>query len=164
MNGKSLLLMVTLGLLFTAIHGPAADSDLFPANDLTFDLYGFTASRDRGGADKEAWAPGVGVNYFITRNLGFGADTYADAFQLPYQVNASAIFRYPLPELALAPYGFAGAGRQWDNRAQWLGHLGAGVELRFSERFGIFADIREVFPDKMADSTVFRFGFRVKFL
>jgi hypothetical protein len=167
MNAKKMLMLIiaTLGLLAAgALRAQPADAGFYGPSELSGDLYGFTASRDRGGADQQAWGPGVGVNYFITRNLGIGADSYADAFKLPYQANASAIFRYPLGDSGLAPYGFAGAGRQWDNRAQWLGHLGIGLEYRFSERTGVFADVREVFPEKTADSIVFRVGFRIKLL
>ena len=139
-------------------------SGLFTANDLSLDLFGFSNSRNKNGGNQDAWGPGLGVNYFLTQNVGVGVDTYADAFHTPYQLNASGIFRYPLPGFGLGPYAFTGFGRQWDNRSLWMGHIGARVEMRFSYRTGVFVDVREVFPDKTKDSTLVRFGVRLKFL
>ena len=163
MNGRIMFGVLTVFLLLPS-RTQGQGYDFFHPNDFSVDLNGFVASRDRGGADKAAAGPGVGVNYFFTKNVGIGADTYADAFQPPYQLNASGIYRYPLGSTGVSPYGFAGFGRQWDNHGQWLAHVGAGLEFRFSERTGVFLDVREVFPDKTRDSTVVRFGFRVKFL
>lgn len=100
------------------------------------------------------------MNYFLTENFGVGADSYADAFEPPYLLNASGIFRYPFGAPGLAPYVFAGFGRQWDHAAQWLGHVGAGVEYRLNPETGIFVDAREVFAAKTDDYILVRFGFR----
>jgi hypothetical protein len=126
-------------------------------------LFGGYATRDKGGADQDAAGPGIGVNYFFTENFGIGADTYADAFEPPYLLTTSGIFRYPLGDSGLAPYAFAGFGRQWDHAAQWMGHLGAGAEFRFNAHTGFFIDARRVFPVNTDDFALWRFGFRVAF-
>ena len=59
--------------------------------------------------------------------------TYADAFETPYNINFSGIYRYPIKGTAFAPYGFGGFGRQWDFAPQWLFHLGLGGEFRLNE-------------------------------
>ncbi|MDB6064025.1 MAG: hypothetical protein JWR26_233 [Pedosphaera sp.] len=136
---------------------------LFSPNELSLDLFGYHGSRDKGNSPKDAWGPGVGLNYFITQDFGVGADTYADAFVHPYLVNGSAIFRYPLGDSGLAPYVYAGAGRQWSFAAQWTGHIAGGLEYRFNARTGVFADVRRVFAASTEDYTVVRFGFRLAF-
>lgn len=141
---------------------PAAAQDLFHAGELSADFLGFYSSHDKDGKGS-AWGYGAGVNYFITANWGVGADTYADAFTVPYLLNVSAIFRYPLSDPHFAPYAFGGGGRQWEHEPQWSGHLGAGIEYRLNANNGVFADIREVFPDNTKDSTVLRFGIRFVF-
>lgn len=138
-------------------------SDLFSRNELSFDLYGFAASRDKDGKSDTAWGPGIGVNYFFTRTIGIGADSSADALEVPYLLNGSGIFRYPIGDSRFAVYGFGGFGRQWKYSPQWLAHVGVGGEYRFYPTGSFFADIREEFPDETKDYAVFRFGFRITF-
>lgn len=160
MNAKTLSWGAALVLL-TAMPVHAEDP-LFDVCDLSLDLFGFNASRDKGGADKEAWGLGVGVNYFLTENWGVGADTYADAFTLPYLANGSLLFRYPLGDSMFAPYAFGGFGRQWAHAAQWTGHVGGGLEFRFSGPTALFADVRWVFAEETKDYSVVRFGLRFR--
>jgi hypothetical protein len=157
------LAMVAMASLVTFSAQRSTASDLYSGHEGSLDLYGFYGSRDKSGHG-DAFGPGVGFNYFFSQYWGAGADTYADAFNTPYLLNGSVIFRYPIGETRFAPYGFAGFGRQWEHAAQWTGHLGVGGEYRFNHRTGFFADIRQVFPDNTTDYTVFRFGFRIKFM
>lgn len=161
MKKTKVLLIVAVGILSGAA-AQAQGYDLYSAHETSFDVFGFYGSRDKGG-NKDAWGPGVGINYFFTQNIGVGADTYADAFEVPYLLDASGIYRYPIKDTAFAPYGFAGMGRQWDHAARWFGHLGVGIEYRLKPKTGVFADIREVFPTEKSDYAVFRFGFRFRF-
>jgi hypothetical protein len=164
MKTKVILTLSGLGVLLVGGAGfPLHAAGLFEAHELSGDFLGFYGSRDKGGTDTSAWGYGAGINYFVTDKIGMGADTYADAFTVPYLLNGSAIFRYPLEDKKLAPYGFGGFGRQWDHAAQWSFHLGAGLEYRLQEKTGVFLDVREVFPDKTKDYTVVRFGIRFKF-
>jgi len=135
----------------------------YAPREFSFDFGGGYATRDKGGADKDAYGIALGVNYFITENIGAGADTYFDAFTLPYLMNFSAIYRYPLWDTGLAPYAFGGFGRQWDHAAQWSGHIGAGVEFRLNVHTGVFLDGRRVFEDRTSDYALWRLGFRVGF-
>jgi outer membrane protein W len=136
---------------------------MFSANEFSLDLFGYHASRNKDGGHNDAWGPGVAGNYFFTENLGIGAETYADAFESPYLLNILGTFRWPIPSLSMAPYGIAGVGRQWDHAAQWLGHIGAGVEYRFNAKTGTFLDIRRVFAANSPDYTLVRFGVRLAF-
>jgi hypothetical protein len=173
MNTMKVALIVALGI-WAAGAVEARDSiadrfDVAPGtgefseNEWSLDVYGFHSSRDKDGSSRDAWGPGVGFNYFFTENLGVGADTYMDAFSRPYLLNGSAIVRYPLKDIGLAPYGFAGFGRQWEHASQWTGHIGGGLEYRFNPRTGVMLDLREVFTDQSKDYTLVRFGVRFVF-
>lgn len=133
----------------------------FAPNELSLDLFGETASRDRNNSDHRAWGPGAAGNYFFTQNFGAGAEIYGDAFNKPYLLNIMGEARYPIESLSLAPYAFAGVGRQWTYAAQWLGHIGGGVEYRFNPKTGVFVDARHVFAGQ--DYNLVRFGFRLLF-
>ncbi len=173
MNAKRTVLTVVLGLWaacaanaqnslqdrFTFLPGGSS----FAPNEWSMDLFGYHASRDKGGADRGAWGPGVGVNYFMTDYVGLGADSYSDAFTLPYLLNGSVELRYPFREIGLAPYVYGGAGRQWDHAAQWLGHMGVGLEYRFNPTTGVMLDVRHVFAENRPDYTMVRFGLRFVF-
>jgi hypothetical protein len=78
-------------------------------------------------------------------------------------LNASGIYRYPLRNTRFAPYGFGGFGRQWEHAAQWLAHIGVGVDYRLKSQTSLFFDAREVFPTETGNYAVLRFGFRLKF-
>lgn len=161
MKNKKILFAIGLGMLMSA--GVMAQStDLYSAHEASVDAFGFYGSKDKGGR-QDAWGAGVGGNYFFTQNIGAGVDTYMDAFTIPYLLNAEGIFRYPIRQTGLAPYGFGGFGRQWDHAAQWLGHVGVGIEYRWRPQLGAFFDAREVFPSETRDYAVLRFGFRFVF-
>jgi hypothetical protein len=161
MKNKKLIFIIGLGMLVGG-GAIAQSTDLYSDHEVTLDAFGFYGSKDKGG-HQDAWGMGVGGNYFFTRNIGVGADTYMDAFTIPYLLNANGIFRYPIKQTGLAPYGFGGFGRQWDHAAQWLGHVGVGIEYRFQPKMGAFFDAREVFPSETRDYAVLRFGFRFVF-
>ena len=167
MKKISLALLFTIGILGT-VSVRAHSYDLYSAQEPSLDFFGFYGSRDKGGGNSGAAGPGVGFNYFFTQNLGLFADTYADAFTVPYLLNANAVFRYPIPRTAVAPYAFTGFGRQWWHAPQWLGDVGAGVEYRLTPAqmkmpLGLFVDVRGVFAAQTADYAVVRFGLRFKF-
>ena len=150
-------LISLLGILPTQ----AQAEDFFQPHEMSLDLHGFYASRDKGGKDTDAWGYGAGFNYFFTQNLGVGADTYCDAFTVPYMINTSVFYRYPLQDANFAPYGFAGFGRQWDHEARWHGYFGGGVEYRWKPSMGFFGDVRWVVPTEGTSYAVLRFGFRL---
>jgi hypothetical protein len=142
------------------------DSAIFSEKELSLDFFGFGSTHNRHGSGQGAWGPGVGVNYFLTENLGFGADTYADAFRAPYQLNASIIGRLPLGDKGLpglAPYAYGGFGREWHYSPQWIPYIGAGVEYRFNAHTAAFTDLRGVFPLQTENAVVWRFGLRFVF-
>lgn len=141
------------------LYSTHVNTDLYRAQEGSFDVFGFYGSRDKDGRD-DAWGMGVGLNYFFSKYFGVGADTYFDAFDVPYLLNGQGIFRYPIERTGLAPYVFGGGGRQWQHSPQWLADVGVGIEYRIKPHVGAFFDAREVFPDRTRDYAVLRFGFR----
>src|SRR6185437_5105415 len=135
----------------------------FSSEELSIDAFGYSANRNRNGADQTAWGPGAAANYYFNQYFGVGGETYSDAFNKPYLLNALGEARYPIEWLSLSPYAFAGFGRQWTYSAQWLGHFGGGVEWRFAPKTGVFVDARHVFAGNTSDYTLVRFGIRLVF-
>ncbi|HXI84296.1 MAG TPA: hypothetical protein VNL17_09440 [Verrucomicrobiae bacterium] len=136
------------------------DYEPFPSRQLTLDAFGTYATRNREGSSVNAGGGGLGLDYFLTRYVGIGADTYIEEWKWPYRVNGSGILRLPLPDQfsKLALYGFGGGGRQFKDIPQFTWHGGGGLEYKLSRNLGIFADAREVFPDKTPDYTLVRGG------
>jgi hypothetical protein len=132
----------------------------FPANQLSLQAFGTYATRDREGVRTDMGGGGLGLTYFFLRYVGIGADTYIEEWKWPYRINGSAILRLPLPEQfsKLAIYGFGGGGRQFKDVPQFTWHGGGGLEYKFNRHLGLFADAREVFPDKTANYTLVRGG------
>jgi len=140
--------------------------DKFPPHEMNLDLFGTWANEDRFGVkrDRGYWGGGVGLNYFFTRFVGIGADSYIEEWKAPYRVNGSLFLRYPIPgAIGFAPYAFGGGGREMKYVPQWTFHGGAGLEFRLNRYTGIFVDGRRVIPDKTEDYTLARAGLRLSF-
>ncbi len=151
---------VTTTTQSTRTDGGTDSYEPFPANQLSLQAFGTYATRDREGASTDMGGGGLGLTYFFLRYVGIGADTYIEEWKWPYRVNGSAILRLPLPEQfsKLAVYGFGGGGRQFKDIPQFTWHGGGGLEYKFTRNLGLFADAREVFPDKTANYTLVRAG------
>jgi hypothetical protein len=108
---------------------------------------------------------GAGVNFFITRNIGVGAEAYSENTTGTFIDNASAslILRLPLGQSGFAPYAFGGGGHQFDAAKLWFGQAGAGLEYRFSPHVGVFLDARGVLPNETKYYGVARLGLRFAF-
>ncbi len=137
----------------------------FPSNQLSLQAFGTYATRDREGIRTDMGGGGLGLTYFFWRYVGIGADSYIEEWKWPYRVNGSAILRLPLPEnfSHLAVYGFGGGGRQFKDIPQYTWHGGAGLEWKLNRHWGLFADAREVFPDKTDNYTLVRAGVTLGF-
>jgi hypothetical protein len=156
--------VTTTDQVTTTEHFSSPDEP-FPANQLSLQAFGTYATRDREGFRADQGGGGLGLTYFFLRYVGIGADTYIEEWKWPYRVNGSAILRLPLPEQFshLAVYGLGGGGREFKDIPQFSWHGGGGLEYKFSRHLGIFADAREVFPDKTASYTLVRGGVTLGF-
>ena len=108
---------------------------------------------------------GVGLNYFVTRFVGIGAEAYSQNTTGVFIDNASGnlILRLPLGESGFAPYVLGGGGHQFDGAKLWFGQAGAGLEYRFCHNLGLFADARCVWPNETKYYGVGRVGIRFAF-
>lgn len=155
-----------------ADHNTPEDS-LFRAHETSLDLFGSVSvgqetinhiSKDRV-RDNGRVGAGIGLNYFFDRYVGIGGDAYTENAGHSFVDSASAnlILRIPIDSIHLAPYAYGGGGYEFDARELWFGQAGAGVELRFTKKFGIFADARYVFTEGAKDYGVGRVGLRLSF-
>jgi len=108
---------------------------------------------------------GAGANYFITRNIGIGADAYSENTTGAFIDSASGnlILRLPLGQSGFAPYVFGGGGHQFDMGQMWFGQAGGGMEYRFTRHVGVFIDGRGVLPNETKLYGVARAGMRFAF-
>jgi hypothetical protein len=147
--------------------------DRYRANELSLDAFGtaslgkysikhFSGSRARHDSRLGA---GAGLSYFITRNLGIGAEAYSENTSGAFidSLSANLILRLPLGQSGFAPYAFGGGGYQFDMAEVWFGQVGAGMEYRFTPNVGVFVDARWVVPEETKYFGVARLGMRFAF-
>jgi hypothetical protein len=108
---------------------------------------------------------GAGINYFITRYVGVGAEAYSENTTGTFIDNASGnlLLRLPLGESGFAPYVLGGGGQQFDAAKLTFGQAGAGMEYRFCHNLGVFVDARCVWPNETKYYSVGRAGLRFAF-
>ncbi|HHY84211.1 MAG TPA: porin family protein [Verrucomicrobia bacterium] len=154
MKTKKALIVTALGLLACQA---ANASDLFASSERNLLVFGSYVDKD----DSDL-APGVGLSYFLTRNLGIIASTYWENTDGSFidNVTGEAVYRVPLRALALAPYGLVGIGYSFETE-ETFEHFGAGAEFRFSRNLGVFGDVRWQFNDDTDDGPGIRFGIRL---
>jgi hypothetical protein len=167
------ILMLASGPAFAADGANRNDGELYRANELSMDLFG-TASLGKYTIDhlsgsrvrhNSRLGAGIGMTYFVTRNIGFGGDVYSESTKHSLIDNAEAnvYFRFPLGESGFAPYLIGGGGYQFDTAHAWFAQGGAGIEFRFTPQVGIFTDARLVVPEKTKYYGVARLGMRFAF-
>lgn len=146
---------------------------LYRANEMSVDMFG-TASLGKYSIEhisnnrihhNTRLGAGLGLSYFITRNLGVGVEGYSENTTGPFIDSASAnlTLRLPLGGSGVAPYVFGGGGQQFDLAKLYFGQAGVGVEYRFTPRFGMFVDARGVVPNETKYYGVGRLGVRFAF-
>jgi hypothetical protein len=189
MKLKNILIIVAAGLLSASaaraehqwdwsmkdrFHYESDSKDLYAAQEFTLDLagaYGVGREKFNDTFDKNLrhgdFGASAGVNYFITRNLGIGADAWGLDNRRDFvdAASASLILRFPVDVVHLAPYLFGGVGKTFDGPDMWTAHAGVGLELRLNPRAGIFVDGRHIFPEKdgVDEFALFRAGLRFAF-
>lgn len=147
--------------------------DVFAENELSVDLFGdYNAQQNKFSTVSASslkhgkWGGGAGVSFFFTKMFGISADTHLedDSGRLIDNVSGQAVLRFPIDSVHLAPYIFAGGGRDFEfGHNRWFQDAGAGLEFRLNHNTGIFADGRYVWVDKAQDYAMARAGLRVVF-
>ncbi len=112
-----------------------------------------------------SFGAGAAYSLFPSEYWGVEADaTWGFADSTIHTFNASAIVRYPIRDLCLAPYALIGAGIHTDGVKQGTWHIGAGVDIRLTpECLGMFLDARYVFAEETGNYTLIRSGVRWSF-
>lgn len=149
------------------------EAQKYNANELSLDTFALYIAPEHHALDLfqsnlrhgGAWGGGLGLNYFFTRYLGFGADVEMpdDGGSLVDQFGGNLIGRIPIANTGLAPYLFGGGGRGVDPAWQWFAQAGLGLEYRFNPITGIFVDGRFEWPQHTDNAALFRAGFRFAF-
>src|SRR4030095_6520505 len=136
---KTLFTIAATAML--ACSGFAQSQDLFAPGEVNFLGYGMYI--DQGDRD---WEGGAELNYFMTRNVGFGITTHWADFKGTFFDNAAGdnYFRFPLGQLSMTPYAVGTGGYLFEEEA-WFGGGGGGAEWRFSKLVGIFGDVQYLF-------------------
>jgi hypothetical protein len=129
----------------------------FRDGELQLDIFGMYADGNSplhaGPIRDHGWGGGIGINYFLTLNLGVGVEAaWLDArengslgggYTAIHNYSASLIYRFVETDSCLAPYVFLGGGVAGDGENWAFGHVGLGAEYRITpQKLGIFADAR----------------------
>ncbi len=136
----------------------SAAEDLFSADEIN--LLGFG---DYYSNQSDHWGGGIGLNYFLSRNIGIGASTHMENFSGTFIDNVAGelYLRVPLGASPIAPYAVGTGGYSFEYDG-WFGGGGGGLEWRFGKAFGLFGDIQYlVHEGNRNDGIGVRFGFRV---
>ena len=170
------------------------DPCLFRDNELQLDVFGL-GDFYRGGADisgRPAWGGGLGLNYFFSRYIGVGLEQSVygrnskgngaqgnDFGYTRWATIGNLFLRYPICSWNLAPYLMVGGGANYGNvgggyvggtpnknAGQGFGHVGGGLEYRFTENIGVFSDARYLFSGVTGlnnNQLLWRYGLRFAF-
>ncbi len=152
------------------IVAPVPES-FYNAHEFYGSVAALLAARTNDGAgDSTSWGVNVEAGYFYTRNFGIAIEgSWLDMGRPLWGSALNLYLRAPLSESSRwAPYLFAGAGALWtSNEARFEGHVGAGIEYRFTQKVGAFLDGRHTWVDGQGDEVpqagLFRAGFRFVF-
>ncbi|MES2309980.1 MAG: outer membrane beta-barrel protein [Verrucomicrobiota bacterium] len=139
---------------------------LFKANEWSVDVFGTRAFTEKSGLYRDDFGGGLGVNYFFSRYFGVGFDGYAwdgSKNDTVGAVSGNLIVRFPIEHCHLAPYLFAGPGGHFGPQTELSAQGGGGVEYRFSDKMGVFADARYVAVDNQNNYVLPRVGLRFNF-
>lgn len=120
---------------------------LFRGNELQIDAFGSGIFYNVG---RPGWGGGLGVNYFFTRYLGIGVEqgllgrnNNSSNSYTEWNTLGTLYVRYPICSWNLAPYAMVGGGAFYGTgQGIGAGHVGGGLEYRFSDNIGVFTDAR----------------------
>lgn len=150
------IIAISMALAWTA---SAQKQELYGPGEFNLLGYGMYIDPDSGDED---WHGGAELNYFMTRNVGFGVNTHMGDFNGSFFDNVAGdmYLRFPLGKLPLAPYAVGTGGYDLEE-SLWFGGGGGGAEWRFSKTFGIFGDIQWLFYEGGNDGVAIRMGIRL---
>jgi opacity protein-like surface antigen len=135
----------------------------FAAGEINFDIIGMYIDPTGDGLE-DGPGGGIGAGYFFTENFGINTKAYWwDGNSAIHSITASAVARFPIDDLCLAPFIYGGVGGHFDSVNQISGHLGSGVEYRLTDSIGIFADYSYTWADETDNWHGYSLGVRFVF-
>lgn len=149
----------------------------FHANEWQIDASTVGMAGVYGGQGKQGLGGNLGVNYFFNKYLGIGIDnsvgsvrnagnTGFSGLQAVDSLQADLLLRYPICSWNLAPYAMVGGGATWGPASQGDLNVGGGVEWRFMNNVGFFADCRWLYGNNgsaLLTAAMPRVGVRLSF-
>ena len=156
---------------------------LFRDQEFQIDAFGLgnfaQGNTDMGG--RPAWGGGLGLNYFFSKYVGVGLEqdlfgrnsgssTGNDFGYTRWATIGNLFLRYPICSINLAPYIMVGGGAIYGNvpklGGQGIGHVGGGLEYRFTKNIGLFSDARYLYSGAAGlpgSQLMWRYGLRFAF-
>lgn len=114
------------------------------------------------------WGGGLGLNFFAWRYFGLGVEqmVVGNGNGTEWGTIGNGFLRYPICSINLAPYAMVGIGKLYgQGESTGIGHVGGGLEYRFTDNIGLFADGRWVYSPQLENSggVLARTGVRFSF-
>lgn len=160
-------ILTLLGILTRAAEPklptpPEAVADYYRAGEFSVEGFGGLRTSD---FDNERSNIGIGMNYFLTENVGVGIATAFENTSGQFFENLSVrgIYRIPIDKNAI--YGFVGGYYLFDND-DWAADLGVGVERRWIPHLGTFLEIgmlKKLTGNEKPAAATARVGLRIPF-
>jgi opacity protein-like surface antigen len=129
------------------------DTCRFRDTELQLDLFGTGGFYQEGNP---GWGGGAAVNVFFLKYIGLGVEQSLAARNdaTEWGTFGNLFLRYPICGWNLSPYVMAGLGAVYgsNNDAVLAGTVGGGLEYRFTDNIGIFADARWLYNAEASDS------------
>lgn len=136
----------------------------FEPNTASVSIYAAGLLPDSDGGLDDSFGGGLAVDYFFSENVGIQVDaTWADADSVVHLFTGSVVLRYPIKSICLAPFIFGGGGVHTDGVTQGVFHAGGGLDYRFNDKVGIFADARYTWTEETEEYALVRTGVRFAF-
>jgi hypothetical protein len=137
----------------------------FRNTEFQLDLFGAGGFYDN---DYPNWGGGLGANFFFLRYIGIGVEqdlVGRKGLKSEWSTIGNFFLRYPICSWNLTPYAMVGGGGFYGNaHDRGAGHVGGGVEVRFTNNIGLFTDARWFYScEDPRSSLLARSGLRIAF-
>lgn len=142
----------------------------FRDTEIQLDAFGAGGFYNQG---RPGFGGGLGVNFFFAKYFGIGVEqdligrnSNGSTGGTLWSTIGSLYVRYPICSWNLAPYAMVGGGAAYGDhtKGHGLGHVGAGLEYRFTPNIGIFSDGRYLYSNvEPKGAALVRAGLRFAF-
>ena len=144
---------------------PYEEPCVFRDNEFQIDAFGQGAFNNQG---HPGWGGGLGLNYFFLRYIGLGVEQSVfgrTGHGAEWATLGNLFLRYPICSWNIAPYAMVGGGGLYGTgQGRGVGHVGGGLEIRFTDNIGLFGDARWLYSGESPHSGVLaRTGLRFAF-